>query len=144
MTALLTRRDALAALAAALAVPAHALIDVDDTLSSFTGGKPVAEGRVSIEMEDVIADGFTVPISLKAESAMTEAEYVTEILLLAPANPFGKVAVYSFTPLSGEARVATRIRLAGRQTLIAIAKYADGTCWAGRKSVEVQTNGCEG
>jgi sulfur-oxidizing protein SoxY len=143
MVSSLSRRSFVLALAAFHAVPAQALIDVEDELSRFSGGASVLHGRVTVGIEDVIADGFTVPIELKAESAMTEQDRVEAMLLLAPANPFGKVAVYEFTPLSGEARLSTRIRLARSQTLIAVARYADGRCWSGSHKVDVQTNGCE-
>jgi sulfur-oxidizing protein SoxY len=139
----LTRRALILTLAASCAVPAYALIDVEETILAFTDGAPLKAGRVTLDIEESVTDGFTVPITFAAASAMAGSDLVESMMLLAPANPFGKVAIYRFSRLSGEARVSTRIRLAATQTLIGLARYADGSCWSGRKHVEVQINGCE-
>ena len=44
-------------------------------------------------------------------------------------------AAYRFGPCAGAPRFATRIRLATSQTVIAVAKLADGSCW--RDSVDL-------
>ena len=49
--------------------------------------------------------------------------------VFAEGNPLPNVAHFHFGPRAGAARVSTRIRLATSQTVVAIAKLADGSCW---------------
>lgn len=115
---------------------------VDVLVQRFTAGRPVREGRVSLKIDDVIDNGITVPVGLGVESPMTPGDHVQRLLLLAPENPFIRVAEFQFSPNSGTAAVATRIRLAGSQELLALAEMSDGTIWSGRKQVSVVAGGC--
>jgi len=55
--------------------------------------------------------------------------------VFAEGNPLPHVVRFRFGPRAGAPRVATRIRLATSQTVIAVAKLGDGSCW--RDSVDL-------
>ncbi len=140
----LTRRDALqlgAAAAAIAALPAGALraaeqAEVDAAIAEFTGGAPVAEGGVEIGAPEIAENGNTVPIDVTAEGA-------SSILVLAAGNPNPGVGVFTFGRLA-EPSAATRIRLAGTQDIIAVAKLADGSFGMSKRTVKVTIGGCGG
>ncbi|SET30772.1 thiosulfate oxidation carrier protein SoxY [Oceanicella actignis] len=140
----LNRRDALqlaAAGAALAALPAGALraaehADVEAAIAAFAGGAPVKEGGVEVEAPEIAENGNTVPISVAAEGA--EA-----ILILAAGNPNPDVATFHFGKLAVPA-ASTRIRLAGTQDVIAVAKFADGSFGRAARTVKVTIGGCGG
>ncbi len=112
---------------------------------TLTGGRmPVASDRLLLDMPRVFANGFTVPMTITVESPMSETDHVRQVHVLAPGNPFLKVASFHFTPDSGEARVSTRIRLAQPQHIYALAELSDGSFLLAETWVEVKTNGCAG
>lgn len=135
-----TRRDTLAMGAGAalmMALPLRASAAVDDAINAFTGGAAVADGGVDLDAPEIAENGNTVPIGVSAEGAVS-------ILLLAGGNPTPGVAQYNFGPLSGSSSASTRIRLAGTQDVIAIAKLADGSFARASKTVKVTIGGCGG
>jgi sulfur-oxidizing protein SoxY len=148
----LTRRQALAlgAGSAALTVvgwsrgayatPQAAAADI----AKFTGGKPVEQGKISIEMPEIAENGNTVPLSIAVESPMTQADHVTDVMVLAEGNPNPGVATFHFTPLSGKAEASTRIRLATTQNIVVVAKTSAGKFYSANKLVKVTIGGCGG
>ncbi len=57
------------------------------------------------------------------------------IALFNEKNPQADVAVFTLGPRAGRARIATRIRLATSQTLIAVAELSDGSYWSSSANV---------
>ena len=57
-------------------------------------------------------------------------------------NPQPDVVSVYFGPRAGRASVATRIRLADTQTVVAIAELADGSFWSARADVVVTLAAC--
>ena len=136
----LSRRDTLALGAGAVALtilPFQATAAADDMIAAFTGGADVAEGGVTLTAPEIAENGNTVPVSVSAEGA--EA-----ILLLAAGNPTPDVATFKFGELSGSQSASTRIRLAGTQDVVAVAKMADGTLARASSTVKVTIGGCGG
>lgn len=135
-----SRRDTLALGAGAVALtilPFQATAATDDMIAAFTGGADVAEGGVTLTAPEIAENGNTVPVSVSAEGA--EA-----ILLLAAGNPTPDVATFKFGELSGSQSASTRIRLAGTQDVVAVAKMADGTFARASSTVKVTIGGCGG
>jgi sulfur-oxidizing protein SoxY len=136
-----SRRDVLAmgAGAAALtvlpALPASAA--VDDAIAAFTGGVEVMEGGVTLTAPEIAENGNTVPIEVSAEGAES-------IMILAAGNPNPGVATFNFGPLAATSFGATRIRLAGTQDVIAVAKMRDGSFHKTQATVKVTIGGCGG
>jgi sulfur-oxidizing protein SoxY len=145
----LNRRRLLTGSAGALAVaalgvaPAHAN-NAQDLIKAFTGGKHATEGKVKLDLPEIAENGNTVPMTVSVESPMTDASYVTEVLVVGDGNPNGGVVTFQFSPLSGVAEANTRIRLAATQNIIAVAKMNDGSFVTVSKQVKVTIGGCGG
>ncbi|WP_417243210.1 thiosulfate oxidation carrier protein SoxY [Celeribacter sp.] len=136
----LTRRDALAlglgATAASL-LPFRAFAAADEAIAAFTGGSEVGEGGLTLTAPEIAENGNTVPVSVDAPGAVS-------ILILATGNPTPGVATFNFGPLAGSQAASTRIRLAGTQDVVAIAKMADGSFVKAASTVKVTIGGCGG
>ena len=66
------------------------------------------------------------------------------IHVIATANPQPGVATFRFSPLSGKATVASRMRLARTQDVIGIAELSDGRFLMSKRNVKVTIGGCGG
>lgn len=152
MTIAITRRQTLFVGAAAVAaaalgqsmVPAFAANNLDEMAKKFTGGAAAVEGKVKLDLPEIAENGNTVPITVSVDSPMTDADYVSEVIVLADGNPNAGIATFHFTPASGVAEANTRIRLAGTQNIVAIAKTKDGKFYTAKKQVKVTIGGCGG
>ena len=98
--------------------------------------------RLRLIMPAVFPTGYTVPMELKVESAMTEHDYVRRIRVFAPQNPLVEVVSFTFAPGRSVAHVSTRIRLAKPQDVVAVAEMNDGTLYAVSRHVRVTVGGC--
>lgn len=151
MTMTVSRREAFAlgaGMVAAMAVggagPAWAKNDSDELIKAFTGGKAPVKGKVKLDLPDIAENGNTVPLAFTVESPMTDASHVTDVLVVADGNPRGGIATFHFSPRSGVAEAATRIRLAETQNVVAIAKMNDGSVYMDTRQVKVTIGGCGG
>ena len=136
-----TRRDALvigagAAAAALLPIQAFAALS-DDAEAAFTGGAATSEGGIELTAPEIAENGNTVPVAVSAPGAVS-------IIIIAAGNPNPDVCTFNFGPLSGSQSASTRIRLAGTQDVIAIAKMADGSFARAASTVKVTIGGCGG
>jgi len=123
-----------------LATPAES----DAEIAKFTGGKALEKGKIAIDLPEIAENGNTVPFTVSVESPMSEADHVKVIHILATANPQPGVAVFRFSPLSGKATVASRMRLARTQDVIGIAELNDGRFLMTKRNVKVTIGGCGG
>ena len=108
----------------------------------YAAGGTVREGRVKFDIAPLVDNGNTVPIEITVESPMTRDQHVVGIAVFNEKNPQNDVAQFTLTPLSGHARVATRMRLAVTQQLVAVAKMNDGSCWTHTVDVLVTVSSC--
>ena len=111
-------------------------------LAAFTGGAPLRDGKVTLEIAALVENSNTVPVSVRVASPMSAADHVRRIALFTERNPEPGVAVFHLGPHSGRAEVATRMRLATSQAVVAVAELADGTCWQQRLQVVVTLAAC--
>lgn len=114
-------------------------------VAALTGGAPVQAdtgGRVRLEIAELIDNGNTVPVAVEVQSPMSEAEHVRRIALFAEANPQPEVALFELGPANGRARVATRMRLATTQRVLALAQTSDGAWWQAQADVIVTLAAC--
>jgi sulfur-oxidizing protein SoxY len=140
---MLARRALLWSAGLAVAVPAAAgEADEDAVIRQAIGQEAVLSDRVRLMLPAAFANGGGVPLSLAVDSAMTEDEHIRQVQVLAPRNPIVLTAAFRFTPRSGRVMVATRIRLAQSQTVLALAETSAGTWLLARRAVTVDTNGC--
>src|SRR5476649_911797 len=139
-----TRREFLitaGSLAAAAGLPSRSMAqgrdlrgsekDMQLAIARVTGGAPVTKGRVKIDPPPLVDNGNTVALSVAVDSPMTEADHVKTIHIFSERNPEPVIMNFHLGPRSGRASVATRVRLADTQTLVAIAQMSDGTFWSG-------------
>ncbi len=110
---------------------------VDDAVAAFTGGSDMADAGIDLTAPEIAENGNTVPISVDAPGA-------TSIIVLAAGNPTPGVATFNFGELAGSQMASTRIRLAGTQDVVAIAKMADGSFAKASSTVKVTIGGCGG
>ena len=115
-----------------------------DQIAKFTGGKTAVSGKISIELPEIAENGNTVPLQVTVDAPMTADNYVSEVMVVAEGNPNPGVATFHFSPLSGKAQAATRIRLAATQNIVAVAKTSKGEFFTGQKAVKVTIGGCGG
>ena len=136
---------AISGLAAAqlITTPASAQPDpFAPSIAGFTGGAPVREGRVRLEIPQLADNGNAVPLQISVDSTLSAADYVQRIIVLSEKNPRPVIATFHLGPHAGRARVATRIRLNGAQRVMAIAQVSDGTFWSGAADVIVTSSAC--
>ena len=115
---------------------------LEAALREFTGGRPLREGRVRLEVSPLVENGNAVPISIAVETPMTAADHVRRIGVFNERNPQPNVIIAQFGPRAGRAYLATHIRLATSQALVAVAEMSDGSFWAQRVEVVVTLAAC--
>ena len=113
-------------------------------LKNLVGDKPMSEGKVTLTMPEIAENGNTVPLEIAVESPMTDADFVKAVHVLAEGNPQPDVVSFFFTPASGKAAAATRMRLASTQNVIAVAEMSDGSLYTTKREVKVTIGGCGG
>ncbi len=111
-------------------------------VNAYAAGGGVREGRVKFDIAPLVDNGNSVPVEITVDSPMTQAQHVVGIALFNEKNPQNQVAEFTLSPLAGRARVATRIRLALSQQLVAVAKMNDGSCWTHTVEVLVTIASC--
>ena len=135
-----------AALVATVIVRPVAALTQSDVLTplvkAYAAGGTIREGRVKFDVAPLVDNGNSVTIEITVDSPMTQAQHVVGIAVFNEKNPQNDVAQFTLTPLSGRARVATRMRLAVTQQLVAVAKMNDGSCWTHTVEVLVTIASC--
>ena len=116
--------------------------DLAKAVNQYTGGKPIRTGRVQFEIASIVENGNSVPVTVTVDSPMTPANHVKSIAIFNEKNPQTDVVIAKLGPRAGRARMATRIRLATSQKLIAIAETNDGTYWSQPVDVIVALAAC--
>ncbi len=125
----------------ALLPPARSTPEAMDTaIRDFTGGAPLREGRVQLEVAPLVDNGNTVPVSLSVPDV--PPQQVLALALFNERNPNPEVIRASFGPRAGSRMLATRMRLATSQALVGVARLADGSCWSQRVEVVVTLSAC--
>ncbi len=150
MAPIITRRQALGLVGGGLAIPVLRPAVAEDLpwwqglpeARALVGeAVPTAEG-ILLDLPLLSEDGASVATGVLIDRPMTPELYVASLHLFTPANPSPRVADYAFSPLSGRAEIATRIRLNESQTVGAIAVMSDGEVLVAGRHVDVFTIGC--
>jgi sulfur-oxidizing protein SoxY len=111
-------------------------------VDKITGGAPLREGRITLEVPRLSDNGHSVPLKINVESAMSEGDYVKTLHVLSERNPRPVIAMFHLYPSSGRAEVSTRVRLNGEQQILVIAAMADGSFWGASAAVIVTETAC--
>jgi len=152
------RRRSLAALVAMLALPRRALAQpvvnpapgVDartintsqGALQSILKGAAMRRGRVRLELPSIGENGHSVPMTVRVDSPMSEADYVRRIDLVSEKNPVPLMASFFLGPHMGRAEVESRVRLNGTQRVTALAQLSDGSFWFDAADIVVNESAC--
>jgi sulfur-oxidizing protein SoxY len=100
-----------------------------------TGGADVRPGKVKLDLPPLVENGNTVAMSVSVDSPMTAKDHVKAIHVFTEKNPQPNVISVQLGPRAGRASIATRIRLADTQKVVAICQMSDGSFWS--ESIEV-------
>ena len=126
-----------------LVSPAAAQTDeLAAAVSAYAAGQRVTEGKVKIDIAELVDNGNVVPISVSVNSPMTAASHVKAIAVFNEKNPQREVVKFDLGPRYGKAEVSTRIRLATTQKVVAVAQMNDGTFWSHTVEVIVTIAAC--
>lgn len=136
----ITRRLVLLSLASTSL--AHAKPDLEDAIRALIGNAAITDGGVELHLPARVENGAQVPLTIRADSPMTEADHITAIHLFATANPTPGIASFHLTPHLARAEIQTRIRLAQGQQVIALAVHSDGRIRRATAEAQVTQGGC--
>jgi sulfur-oxidizing protein SoxY len=137
------RRAALAGLLVAVVPAARAAEPtLEAAVRAWAAGATPRDGRVRLEIAELVENGNAVPLTVRVDSPMTAADHVVEIALFNQRNPQRDIARFTLGPASGRAEVSVRIRLATSQQIVALARLSDGSVWQQRVDILVTLAAC--
>ena len=115
---------------------------MQEAIRNVVGSARVNTGKVTLELPPLSENGHAVPLTVRVESPMTTADHVRAIHVFTEKNPQPDVASFRLGQRAGRASVATRIRLADTQTVVAIGELSDGSFWSASADVVVTLSAC--
>lgn len=109
----------------------------------YFAGQTIEESDKVIELEAPVRaeDPALVPFKIVSKISQTKENYIKRILVLVDNNPFPFVGDFNFTPESGKADIAMRIRVNSNSNIRAIAQMNDGKLIMTKKFVKA-SGGC--
>ena len=118
------------------------LNNMPDVIRKLVGTKSVTEGKVKLNVPRLVENGHLVPLNVSVDSAMTNADHVKAIHVFTERNPLPEMVTFRLGPRAGRASVATRVRMADTQNVVAIAEMSDGSFWSGSAHLIVTLAAC--
>ena len=118
------------------------LISFEDMVQPVVKGAKLLKQDVQIVAPVLADNGSLVPLQVNVQSPMTEQDHVTHVYLFSQRNPVTQVAVFHFGPWNGRAEVNTRIRLAGTQDVVALARFSNGEFRFNQMEIIVTESAC--
>jgi sulfur-oxidizing protein SoxY len=106
------------------------------------GQAQLRKGKVTLDIPPIVENGNSVSVDITVDSPMTLASHVKAIHVFNEKNPLPNVMTVHLGPRAGRAKIATRMRLADTQKVIAIAEMNDGTFWSDDIEVVVTIAAC--
>jgi sulfur-oxidizing protein SoxY len=123
--------------------PAHSTpVEMREAIRAVVGSARITPGKVKIDLPPLIENGNAVPLTVSVDSPMTEAEHVRAVHVFTEKNPQPYVVSFHLGPRAGRARVATRMRLADSQNVVAICELSDGSLWSDSAAIVVTLAAC--
>src|ERR1700757_2646176 len=111
-------------------------------IRNIVGEAPLRIGKVKLDIPPLVENGNTVPMTVSVESPMTAEDHVKSIHVFNEKNPQPNIGNFHLSPRAGRAQIATRIRLADSQKVVAIAQLSDGSFWPASVDVVVTLAAC--
>lgn len=139
------------ALLVAMVVPvaAEATIVEEDMVwtgslrQAYFGDRPIiqSDDLIVLDAPDRADDAAIVPISISSKIAQTEDRYIKSIYVFIDKNPGPLTGTFHFTPASGRADLAFRVRVNTYSPIRVIAETNNGDLHMSRRFVKA-TGGC--
>ena len=114
----------------------------EDMVQPIVKGAPIFKKDVNLEAPILADNGSLVPIQIQVQSPMSAQDHVTHIYLLSQRNPVTQMAMFQLGPWNGSAAVSTRIRLAGTQEVVALARLSNGEFRYNQMEIIVTESSC--
>lgn len=110
---------------------------------AYFGDRPIIQSDDMIVLDAPIRaeDAAIVPVSIDAQIPQTEEKYIQTIYLVIDKNPAPLIGKFNFTPRSGRADLAFRVRVNAYSPIRAIAETNDGSLYMSRRFIKA-TGGC--
>ena len=118
------------------------LNNMPEVIRRVTGGAVINRGRVKLNVPPLVENGPLVPLGVTVESPMTATDFVSEIHVFTEKNPLPEMISFYLGPRAGRAAIATRVRLADTENVVAIARMSDGSYWSDTAFVIVTLAAC--
>jgi sulfur-oxidizing protein SoxY len=115
---------------------------LEEAIRNVIGESILQKGKVTLDVPPLVENGNAVPVTISVDSPMSKADHVRAIHVFNEKNPQAHVISITLGHRAGKARVATRIKLADAQRVVAIAEMSDGSFWTGEASVVVTIAAC--
>lgn len=109
----------------------------------FFAGKQIlsGEGIITLTAPKRAEDPALVPIKVTTAFEQTQEKYIQRIILLIDKNPVPLIGEFEFTPESGKADIAMRVRVNTYSYIRAIAQMNNGDLFMAKKYVKA-SGGC--
>ena len=119
---------------------------LDAALKRVFGGKAMKDGSgiIKLDIPLIAENGAVVPVSVEVNAPMTPQSYVKHIYVVADKNRIPIITRVALAPESGQASVATSVRLGETGDVRAIVEQSDGTLLQVAREVKVTVGGCGG
>ena len=114
----------------------------EDMVQPIVKGAPHVNKDVSLEAPILADNGSLVPVQIQVASPMSGPDHVTHIYVLSQRNPVTQMAVFHLGPWNGRAEVSTRVRLAGTQQVVALARLSNGEFRYQQMEVVITESAC--
>lgn len=110
---------------------------------AYFGDRPITQSDdlIVLDIPKRAKDAAIVPVSISAQIPQTEKRYIKVIYLIIDKNPGALAGKFHFTPKSGRADLAFRVRVDAYTPVRAIAETNDGELYMSRRFIKA-SGGC--
>jgi len=110
---------------------------------AYFGDRPITQSDefIVLNAPQRAEDAAIVPVSITAQIPQTDERYIQTIYLFIDKNPGPLIGEFHFTPKSGRADLALRVRVNAYSPIRAIAETNDGELTMSRRFIKA-TGGC--
>lgn len=112
------------------------------TVADFVGRAKPLETGLKLEVPVLADNPSAVPVHVSVTLPLSDQLYCKELIVLAEQNPSPLACRFQFTPFTGSAEAAARLRLSQTQVVHALARMSDGRVLVARQNVTVAASGC--
>ncbi len=110
---------------------------------AYFGDRPISESDdlIVLDAPQRAEDAAIVPISIRSKIAQTDERYIKTMYVFIDKNPGPLIGTFQFTPASGRADLAFRVRVNAYSPIRVIAETNNGDLHMSRRFVKA-TGGC--